>query len=85
MCRKFLGDFEDDKKYFDKAFKISRALSLIGLILILALFIYILTTCSCCCNLTYHGIVIIIPIYGLVANIVIISIMNKAEININVK
>ena len=77
---KFLGDFEDDKKYFDKAFKISRALSLIGLILILALFIYILTTCSCCCNLTYHGIVIIIPIYGLVANIVIISIMNKAEI-----
>ena len=76
----FLKDFEEEKKYFDSAFKTARALSLIGLILILALFIYIMTTCSCCCNLTYHGIAIVVPIYGLVANIIIISITNKAKI-----
>ena len=78
---KFLKDFEDEKKYFDSAFKTARGLSLIGLIFALALFIYIITTCSCCCNVTYHGIAIIVPIYGLVANIIIIGITNKAKIN----
>ena len=77
---KFLEDFEDEKKYFVSAFKTARALSLIGLIFAIVLFIYILTTCSCCCNVTYHGIAIVVPIYGLVANIIVIGITNKAKI-----
>ena len=78
---KFLEDFEDEKKYFVSAFKTARALSLIGFIFVLALFIYIFTTSVFCCNVTYHGIAIIVPIYGLVANIIIIGITNKAKIN----
>ena len=77
---KFLEDFEDEKKYFVSAFKTARAFSLIGLIFAIVLFIYILTTCSCCCNVTYHGIAIVVPIYGLVANIIVIGITNKAKI-----
>ena len=76
----FLEDYEDEKKYFDSAYKTARALSLIGLILILALFIYIMSTCSYCCNLTYRGIAIAIPIYGIVANIIVISVTNKPKI-----
>ena len=76
---KFLKDFEDEKKYFDTAFKISRIMSLIGLILILALFIYTITTCSCCCNVKFYGIAIVVPIYGLALNIIILSITNKAK------
>ena len=77
---KFLDDFEKDKKYFEPAYKASRILSLIGLFLILALFIFILTTSSCCCALNFHGIAMASPIYGLVANIVIVGIMNKERI-----
>ena len=75
----FINDMEEEKKYYVSTFKAVRALSLIGLILILVLFIYILTTCNCCCNLSYHGIAIVVPVYGLVANIIIIGITNKAR------
>ena len=78
--QEFLDDFKDEKKYYDSAFKTVRALSLIGLILALALFIFILTTCQCCCNLNYHGIAIVVPIYGIAANIVVVGITNKAKI-----
>ena len=79
-CVEFLDDFKDEKKYYDSAFKTVRVLSLIGLILALALFIFILTTCQCCCNLNYHGIAIVVPIYGIAANIVVVGITNKAKI-----
>lgn len=78
--QEFLDDFKDEKKYYDSVFKTVRALSLIGLILILALFIYILTTCQCCCSLNYRGIAIVVPIYGIAANIVVVGIINKAKI-----
>jgi hypothetical protein len=77
---KFLEDFEKDKKYFDSAYKVSRILSLIGIGFIIALFIYILTTCQCCCSLNFHGIAMVAPIYGIAANIVIVGIINKPKI-----
>ena len=76
----FLDDLENENKYYDSVFKTIRVLTAISLACTIALSIYIFTTCACCCNVTFNGLAMIIPIYGMIVNIVTIGVINKERI-----
>ena len=74
---KFLKDLEDEKKYYDSVFPAIRGLIAVSSALIVGLFIYMIA--SCCCELTYNFLAVIVPIYGIISNIIVIGVVNRAQ------
>lgn len=78
--QRFLDDLSEEDKYYDSVFKTIRILTGISLACSIALVIYIITTCQCCCNITFYSISMVAPIFGMVVNIITIGVINKSKV-----
>ena len=76
----FLDDLSEEDKYYDSVFKTIRSLTGISLACSIAFVIYIITTCQCCCNVTFYSLSMVAPVYGMVVNIVTIGVINKSRV-----
>ena len=75
----FLRDIENEKKYYDSILSVIRILGAISLAFIVAIFIYMIVMCYYI-HLSFFSILLILPLYGILFNIITLVLINKAKI-----
>ena len=71
-------DIDGEKTFYDKAIIVIKVLLAISLISLFALCIY--TFSMCCYNTKFYSLSFIVPLYGILCNIIILCLLNKSRI-----
>ena len=74
----FIQDLNDEKKYYDSVLDVVKTLGTASIVVIIALFIYMIVMCRY--ELIFYNLALIAPIYGIICNIVILGVINKQRI-----
>ena len=74
----FLEELKDEEKFYDSAVSAVRALGSISIILNFVLFIFI--TVMCCRDIQFSSFSFIVPIYGIICNVIVLGIINKSRV-----
>ena len=74
----FLEELKDEEKFYDSAISAVRALGAISIIFNCAMFIYI--SVMCCQDIQFSSFSFIVPVYGIICNVIVLGIVNKSRI-----
>jgi len=77
---KFFKKLDKEEKYYDISRIVIRVLCSISIVSVAGLFLHSLTIC--CCELKFYSLFFVVPIYGLICNIITIGLF---KLNVNAK